>query len=65
FEIPSWVWWIPVGFIVLIPAFVVLFRRQIRSYLLLQSLKKNSDFSKIYLKLLKLLASYGYVRQPS
>ncbi|MBC6140183.1 transglutaminase domain-containing protein [Listeria welshimeri] len=65
FEIPSWVWWIPVGFIVLILAFVVLFRRQIRSYLLLQSLKKNSDFSKIYLKLLKLLASYGYVRQPS
>ncbi|MBF2562872.1 transglutaminase-like domain-containing protein [Listeria seeligeri] len=64
-KIPSWIWWIPVGLIVAIAAAAFIFRRRIRSYLLLQTLKKNPIFSKTYLKLLKSLASYGYIRQSS
>ncbi|MBC1753823.1 transglutaminase-like domain-containing protein [Listeria seeligeri] len=64
-KIPSWIWWIPVGLIVAIVAAAFIFRRRIRSYLLLQTLKKNPIFSKTYLKLLKSLASYGYIRQSS
>lgn len=64
-KIPSWIWWIPVGLIVAIIAAAVIFRRRIRSYLLLRTLKKNPIFSKTYIKLLKSLASYGYIRQSS
>ncbi|MBC1719704.1 transglutaminase-like domain-containing protein [Listeria seeligeri] len=64
-KIPSWIWWIPVGLIVAIAAAAFIFRRRIRSYLLLRTLKKNPIFSKTYLKLLKSLASYGYIRQSS
>lgn len=64
-KIPSWIWWIPVGLIVAIAAAAFIFRHRIRSYLLLQTLKKNPIFSKTYLKLLKSLASYGYIRQSS
>ncbi|MBC1735801.1 transglutaminase domain-containing protein [Listeria seeligeri] len=64
-KIPSWIWWIPVGLIVAIVAAAFIFRRRIRSYLLLRTLKKNPIFSKTYLKLLKSLASYGYIRQSS
>lgn len=64
-NIPSWIWWIPVGLIVAIIAAAVIFRRRIRSYLLLRTLKKNPIFSKTYIKLLKSLASYGYIRQSS
>ncbi|WP_271014188.1 transglutaminase-like domain-containing protein [Listeria seeligeri] len=64
-KIPSWIWWIPVGLIIAIAAAAFIFRRRIRSYLLLQTLKKNPIFSKTYLKLLKSLASYGYIRQSS
>ncbi|EFS04301.1 YebA [Listeria seeligeri FSL S4-171] len=64
-KIPSWIWWIPIGLIVAIIAAAVIFRRRIRSYLLLRTLKKNPIFSKTYIKLLKSLASYGYIRQSS
>ncbi|MBM5610090.1 transglutaminase-like domain-containing protein [Listeria seeligeri] len=64
-KIPSWIWWIPVVLIVAIIAAAVIFRRRIRSYLLLRTLKKNPIFSKTYIKLLKSLASYGYIRQSS
>lgn len=64
-KIPSWIWWIPVGLIVVIITAVIVFRRRIRSYLLLRTLKKNPTFSKTYVKLLKSLASYGYIRQSS
>lgn len=64
-KIPSWIWWIPVGLIIAIIAAAVIFRRRIRSYLLLRTLKKNPIFSKTYIKLLKSLASYGYIRQSS
>ncbi|WP_271000963.1 DUF4129 domain-containing transglutaminase family protein [Listeria seeligeri] len=64
-KIPSWLWWIPVGLIVAIIAAAVIFRRRIRSYLLLRTLQKNPIFSKTYIKLLKSLASYGYIRQSS
>ncbi|MBC1538728.1 transglutaminase-like domain-containing protein [Listeria seeligeri] len=64
-KIPSWIWWIPVGLIVAIAAAAFIFRRRIRSYLLLRTLKKNPISSKTYLKLLKSLASYGYIRQSS
>ncbi|MBC1421438.1 transglutaminase domain-containing protein [Listeria seeligeri] len=64
-KIPSWIWWIPVGLIVAIAAAAFIFRRRIRSYLLLRTLKKNPIFSKTYLKLLKSLASYGYIRQSN
>ncbi|WP_271004772.1 transglutaminase-like domain-containing protein [Listeria seeligeri] len=64
-KIPSWIWWIPIGLIVAIIAATVIFRRRIRSYLLLRTLQKNPIFSKTYIKLLKSLASYGYIRQSS
>ncbi|CAM2363435.1 transglutaminase family protein [Listeria seeligeri] len=64
-KIPSWIWWIPIGLIVAIISAAVIFRRRIRSYLLLRTLQKNPIFSKTYIKLLKSLASYGYIRQSS
>ncbi|EFS6816201.1 transglutaminase domain-containing protein [Listeria monocytogenes] len=65
FEIPSWVWWIPAGLVVALLALAIIFRRRIRSYLLLRSLKNSPEFGKTYHRLMKLLASYGYVRESS
>ncbi|EPT8859937.1 TPA: transglutaminase domain-containing protein [Listeria innocua] len=65
FKLPSWFWWIPTGLVAVLLVLVVLFRRRIRSYLLLRSLSKAPEFSKTYHKLMKSLAVYGYVREPS
>lgn len=65
FEIPSWIWWIPAGLVLAIITAAIIFRRRIRGYLLLRSLKKNPNFYTIYNKLLKLLTSYGFSRQTS
>ncbi|OFG33287.1 transglutaminase [Listeria monocytogenes] len=65
FEIQSWVWWIPAGLVVALLALAIIFRRRIRSYLLLRSLKNSPEFGKTYHRLMKLLASYGYVRESS
>lgn len=65
FEIPSWVWWIPAGLVVTLLALAIIFRRRIRRYLLLRSLRNSPEFGKTYHRLMKLLASYGYVRESS
>ncbi|MBC1998951.1 transglutaminase domain-containing protein [Listeria marthii] len=65
FKIPAWFWWIPAGLVTALLVLAVLFRRRIRSYLLLRSLKNKPAFGKTYHKLLKSLASYGYVRESS
>ncbi|EHL2562269.1 transglutaminase domain-containing protein, partial [Listeria monocytogenes] len=64
-EIPSWVWWIPAGLVVALLALAIVFRRRIRGYLLLRSLRNSPEFGKTYHRLMKLLASYGYVRESS
>lgn len=64
-KIPSWIWWIPAGLVLAMVAAAVIFRRRIRSYLLLRSLRKNPNFTIIYNKLLSVLTSYGIIRQPS
>lgn len=46
-------------------ALAIIFRRRIRRYLLLRSLRNSPEFGKTYHRLMKLLASYGYVRESS
>ncbi|MBC1386019.1 transglutaminase domain-containing protein [Listeria innocua] len=65
FKLPSWFWWIPTGLVSVLLILAILFRRRIRSYLLLRSLSKAPELSKTYHKLMKSLAVYGYVREPS
>ncbi|MBK1965892.1 transglutaminase domain-containing protein [Listeria ivanovii subsp. londoniensis] len=64
-KISSWIWWSLIGLLLTMIAWAVVFRRRIRSYLLLRSLHKNPSFPIIYTKLLRILASYGFIRQPS
>lgn len=53
------------GLVVALLALAIVFRRRIRGYLLLRSLRNSPEFGKTYHRLMKLLASYGYVRESS
>ncbi|MBC1472540.1 DUF4129 domain-containing transglutaminase family protein [Listeria seeligeri] len=64
-NIPPWIWWVPVGLVAVLLTLGVICRRRIRSNLLLRSLNNKPSFSAAYNKILNLLASYKYNRQPS
>lgn len=65
FNIPLWIWWVPVGLVTVLLTLAVICRRRICSNLLLRSLNNKPSFSAAYNKILNLLASYKYKRQPS